>query len=140
MPDEIVIDASVAAKCFLTEGGSNAARMLAKSGATLIAPDLVLIELASVAAKRVRRSDIPADVGALMVARSQALFDELLPTPPLLARAYLLASRYPLSLYDSIYLALAELRQIALVTADLRLIREATTANLARYIRPLDPA
>ena len=39
MPDELVIDASVAAKIFFTEDGSEAARALAVSGQRFCAPE-----------------------------------------------------------------------------------------------------
>src|SRR6516162_1495507 len=117
MPVSIVLDASVAAKCFLTELGSPAARRLAGSGLVLVAPDLVLVELTSVAVKKVRSGEIAAEAGAALTARAAELFDELEPTGPLLDDAYQLASRSRLSLYDSIYLALAVARGLELATA-----------------------
>jgi predicted nucleic acid-binding protein len=137
MPASIVLDASVAAKCFVNEAGSHVARRLAGSGLVLIAPDLVLIELASVAAKKVRRAELSPDAGAQMIARAADLFDELTPTRPLLEPAYRIAAASSLSLYDSLYLALAGRQGLELVTADLKLVAAAAAAGLGEHVRAL---
>jgi predicted nucleic acid-binding protein len=136
MPASVVVDASVAAKCFLSEAGSEAARRLARSGLVLIAPDLILIELAGVAAKKVRRAELTLDAGARMTMRAADLFDELAPVQPLLEQAYRLASQFPLSLYDSLYLCLAERRGLELITADRKLVG-AAAAGLGAHVRLL---
>ena len=137
MPASIVVDASVAAKCFLNEAGSHEARTLAGSGLILIAPDLVLIELASVAARKVKRTELSPEAGARMTARAAELFDELAPTRPLLEPAYRIASNHSLSLYDSVYLALARRQDLELVTADLKLVAAAVAAGLGAHVRAL---
>src|ERR1700736_5676559 len=122
MPDEVVLDASVAAKFFIHEDGSEAAAVFVLSGVRLIAPNLVLIELANVAVKRLRQGHIPRAVAERMVATAASMFDELVPAGALLGRAFVLAADHGLSTYDALYVALAELRGRDLVTADGRLL------------------
>jgi predicted nucleic acid-binding protein len=135
MPIEAVIDASVAAKVFITEEGSDAARAFAVSGVRLLAPDLLLIELASVAAKRMTRGDIPRTLAEAMVAAAPGLPHELVPSAGLTSRAFALAADHGLSAYDSLYLALAEQRGCDLVTADLKLIARVAAAALPLVAR-----
>jgi len=137
MPAEVVVDASVAAKVFITEVGSADARSLFFSGIKAIAPDLVIVELTNVAVKCVRRDDIPRLVGERMVDSVRRLFDELAPTGDLVARAFALAADHGLSTYDATYVALAEARGCDLVTSDLRLVQRATQAGLPVTFRTL---
>lgn len=137
MPAEVVVDASVAAKVFITEAGSAKARALFLSGIKAVAPDLVIVELTNVAAKHVRRGDIPRLVGARMAASALAIYDELAPCADLMARAFALAADHGLSTYDATYVALAEARGCDLITADLRLIARAAQAGLQVTIRAL---
>lgn len=134
MPAEFVLDASVAVKCFITEPGSDLARRLAESGAGLVAPDLIFVELASVAAKRVARGDIPSDLGARLVERAPDLLDQVFPIRPLARQAFDLAQAAGVSAYDGLYLALAQVRGVRLVTADAKLVRKAAEAGLAADI------
>ena len=137
MPAEVVVDASVAVKVFVTEAGSAEARALFLSGIKTVAPDLVIVELTNVAAKHVRRGDIPRLVGERMVGSVRTMFEELAPSRDLVARAFALAADHGLSTYDAAYVALAEARGCDLITADLRLISRAAQAGLPVTIRTL---
>lgn len=135
MAVEAVIDASVAAKVFITEDGSPAARAFATSGTRLLAPDLMLIELASVAAKRLARGDIPRALAEAMVAAAPGLPHEIITAAGLTSRAFALAADHAVSAYDALYLALAERRGCDLVTADQRLIAKVAAAGLSIVAR-----
>jgi predicted nucleic acid-binding protein len=135
MPAEAVLDASVAAKVFVTEVGSEAAEAFVFSGVRLIAPDLVLIELANVATKRFRRGEISRAVAERMAAVARTLFDELTPASGLVVRAFALAADHGFSTYDATYIALAEQRGCELVTADKRLLARAAEARLGLAMR-----
>lgn len=130
MAAEAVIDASVAAKVFITEDGSPKARAFATSGVRLLAPDLMLIELASVATKRLARGDIPRSLAEAMVAATPSLPHEIVATAGLTNRAFTLAADHGISAYDALYVALAEQRRCDLVTADQRLIAKVGAAGL----------
>ncbi len=131
MADEVVMDASVAAKCFFTEEGSALARAFVAGGPVLIAPDLIFAEIASVASKKVRRGDISALLGDEAVHALDDLIDEVVPTAELAHRAFELAVAFGFSAYDGVYLALAERRATRVVTTDLKLIERAARAGLA---------
>jgi predicted nucleic acid-binding protein len=135
MSDEVVVDASVAAKLFITEDGSDAARALAGSDARFIAPDLVLVELANVAVKRLRRGDISRDLAEHMIATARSLFRYLAPAAGLTSRAFELATGHGVSTYDAMYVALAEARGCDLVSSDLRLVARASAAGLPVAVR-----
>ena len=116
----LVVDASVAAKWVLNEPDSPAARRLFTRG-TLLAPDLLWAELGSLLWRRHRQGEFSApearemmiDLRTLPV-RSHALF-------PLLPLALEIGMAISHSVYDCIYLALADREDCRFVTADRRL-------------------
>lgn len=130
MPETLVVDCSVAAKWVLPEPGRAAAMLLLEqheSGElSLIAPDLLLAEFASLLAKRTRRKQIHSqqarEAFQLMVRCAPKLFD----TRHMLPATLELALRYQISLWDCVYLALAVERGCPVITADRRLFRART--------------
>lgn len=137
MPTERVLDASVAAKCFFEEVGSDSAVQLVRSTPRLIAPDLIHAELASIAAKKVRRGEVTHDIGLEAVRRITNLLHEVVPVESLSERAFVLAVEVGCSVYDGLYLSLAEARGCRMATADERLVRRATSANLGHLVEQL---
>ena len=127
MPEEFVLDCSVAAKWVLPEPDRAPALgwfdRYASGEVLLIAPDTLLAEFASLAAKRHRRKQISEEQAreafSLMVKCAPRLFD----TRPRLFRALELSLQYQLSLWDCVYLALALERDCPVLTADRRLFR-----------------
>lgn len=115
----LVIDASVLAPA-LTDDGSDGDKARARlRGRTLAAPELVDLETISV----IRRQ---FSVGALDARRAELALTDLIDLPlrraphrPLLARCWQL--RANLTVYDAAYVALAELLDVVLLTADARL-------------------
>jgi predicted nucleic acid-binding protein len=114
----LVVDASVAIKWVLTEPFEREARALAESGENLIAPDWIAGEVASVLWKWDRRGD-------LRPGEATAFLNEILAGPldlhaslPEVPRALTLALELGHSVYDCVYLALAEREGADLVTAD----------------------
>ena len=137
MGDELVMDASVAVKCLIAEEGSVAALALSVSGPMIVAPALVRLELASVIARKTRKGEIPADAAARLLDDAALLFDLTAPTEPLVARALALAVEHGFSVYDAIYLALAETRGTHVVTADVKLAARARAAGLGGLVQTL---
>lgn len=123
-----VVDASVAGKWFLHEAQTDGALRLRDAVHDLIAPDLMLAELASLMLKAQRRGIVP--VGLIQraiddVGRTVMLYR----TDGLIADAVEIALRYQRSAYDAVYVALAVREACPLVTADRRLY-EAIAASL----------
>jgi predicted nucleic acid-binding protein len=125
MAEELIIDASVAAKWFFAEELSDKARRLLDDSVLKVAPELVLIELATPVWRRLRRGEIDRDVALRICAEFDDIFAELIPVRALAARASEIMIDLVHPVYDCLYLALAERRRKPLVTADRRLIEAA---------------
>ena len=139
MSDEVVLDASVAADHFFPGPGSAAARTFVRSGARMIAPDLIFAEFASVAIKVVRRDLVPNGVARNAIAWLPLLIHEVVALRDLTGAAYDLAAERGFSAYDAFYLALARQRGLRLVTADAKLARRAVDIGMADHVRLLSP-
>ncbi len=137
MHDELIIDASVAVKFFIDEEGAERARALLDQPLPFLAPDLIFVELASVAAKRVRRGDVGAGLAEDMLRRAPGLFVRTWPSVVLMEAAYGFAAAHGLSAYDGVYLALARRRSAVVITADAKLVARAGKAGHGDLLRPL---
>jgi predicted nucleic acid-binding protein len=136
--DRLVLDASVAAKIFFQEEGSETARRVLKEGAPLLAPDLLFVEMASLAVKRVRRGLSTPQEAAFAVRSVRDLIDVVTPVATLCDRAFQLAIRHGFSAYDGVYLVLAEAEGAIMLTADVRFVRLAIAAGLSGHVQALE--
>ena len=132
-----VVDASVAVKWFVDEPGSPAACAMLTSGEIFLAPDLLLVEAGNTAWKKVKRREMTPEQGEAMVRALPLYFDRLVHTDVLIARAYALAHRLDHPVYDCLYLALAELKAVQLVTDDQRLVKAVSRTDFRKFVRPL---
>lgn len=89
------------------------------SGGSLIAPHLLLVEVASVLRRAVLAGDLSADAATLAHADLGDLPIDLLPYEPFADRIW--ALRDNLTPYDAWYVAVAEDLDVALATLDRRL-------------------
>lgn len=121
-----VVDASVVAKWFFREQGTDRARELLQRGGDLVAPELLLAEVANVAWKRALRGETSADHARAVARALPQVMSFFAPLSSLHGRALELALTLGHSVYDCCYLALAESRGLPLVTADLRLLEKVT--------------
>lgn len=140
MPETFVLDCSVAARWLLPEPGRESALNLfaryASGQIDLIAPDLLLAEFASLIAKRCRRKQLSDSQARQAFALINRAAPRLHDTRPLLAPALELSLRLSLSVWDCVYLALAEEYTCPLLTADRRLFRSGAGRHPAiRLIR-----
>jgi predicted nucleic acid-binding protein len=122
-----VVDASIAVKWVIPEVLSEQADRIRDSDDDVLAPDLLLVEVANALwRKTVAREITPreADTALGLVRRSGIDF---YPTEALLSRATDLARRLSHPVYDCVYLALAEQERARFVTADRRLLRRAVS-------------
>ncbi len=114
----VVIDASVACKWFFAEAQSNEARELAASDVSFVAPDLILVECASAAWRRVRDEGLSQAHARAFLMSLPFWFDRLVPSVELHGPAFEMACAMRHPVYDCIYLALAERESTHVVTAD----------------------
>ena len=119
-----VIDAGVVVKWFIPEVDSDIAHQLLErylQGADgPVAPDLLIAECANVLWRRCRQGDITPDEATESLADLLTLQVPLVPATSLVQSALSLALQHQRTVYDALYLALAQERNCTLITADER--------------------
>lgn len=121
MSHPLVVDASVAFKWFVTEEGQEAALSLLQRPARLIAPELLLAEVANIAWKARAQGRISPAQARDLLSRVVEPFDEIVSMRPHFVLAHELGAAFHRPVYDFVYVALAEDRDGVLVTADVKL-------------------
>jgi predicted nucleic acid-binding protein len=118
----LILDASVAAKLFIAEVDSDQAEQVVAAGQPLIAPDLVLVEVANALHKAWRREVID-DIQMDRALRKLPTFGRLFPAADLVANAAIISRilRHPVP--DCVYVALHWRTGAPVVTADLELVQ-----------------
>jgi predicted nucleic acid-binding protein len=115
----LVVDASVLGPALADDGPDGDRARMRLWGESLAAPELIDLETALVIRRQVRSGRMDARRAALALADLVALPLRRAPHRPLLERCWEL--RENLTVYDAAYVALAELLDVALLTADARL-------------------
>ncbi|HLZ75354.1 type II toxin-antitoxin system VapC family toxin [Phenylobacterium sp.] len=138
--DLCILDASIAVKCLVDEADSDLARAALANCTDWTAPDLIFLEVASVAVKSMRRGWLDRPQAAAMVAALPRILAEVVPSDELAAAAFQLAADHGFSAYDAAYLALAIDRKAQMLTADLKLAERARLAGLGHLVATLRPA
>ena len=112
-----VIDSSVALKWVLPEPGVAEAEPYLRAKDS-VAPDIVLVEIANVLAKKVRAGNMtgPEAVEGLQIIRDG--FAQLIASEGLVLRALELSIGLSHPVYDCVFLACAEQLRVKLVTRD----------------------
>jgi len=129
-----VIDASVLGAVFFQEEESEVARRFLAVDRHLAAPDLLFVEMAGLAAKKVRRKVATAEVGRRALTAIGEFVVDVRPASGLAGRAFELAAEHGVSAYDGLYLALAVALRVRVVTLDGKLVRSAEAAGLGRLV------
>ena len=121
----LVVDASVVIKWFIPEPYSTEARVILEDyqlgAVSLLAPDLMNAEFGNVVWKKHLFQGLGATDAQTVIEEFRKLRFRLTPTAALLEKAYHLAVAHRRSVYDMIYLALSNVENCKLVTADERL-------------------
>ena len=113
-----VVDASVGIKWFLPEIHYEAAGRLQLLYASLHVPAFFHLELSNVLSKKIRRDELAPEEGDAIVKELQRLPLQKHSNERLLNPAFTLALQTRRSFYDCLYLALAEVIDAQVVTAD----------------------
>jgi predicted nucleic acid-binding protein len=118
----IVLDASVAAKVYIDEAGSDEAIALVTGKARLAAPELIRMEVTAALCRRVRKEELAAAQAKLRcqhwLDRLHAGLFRLTPDEELLIDAIDLACQIKHPVQDCLYLAAARRLDASLITAD----------------------
>lgn len=113
-----VIDASVAIKWFIPEIYSDVALHASRIQAPLHVPAFIQLEVGSVLAKKIRRNELTRNEGDVILKEFRQLPLQYHSDERLFHAGYALALATHQSLYDCLYLALAETIDGAVITAD----------------------
>ncbi len=133
----LVVDASVAIKWFVRENMHEEATQLLAGDESLLAPDLLLPEVANIAWKKAVRQEIGPEQAVRIVEACLDGGPVLVPSSGLIERAMQMALALTHSVHDCLYLACAEAAGGVLVTADdafCRTGRQTALAPLVRYL------
>ena len=133
----LVIDASVACKWFFEEPLSAEARALAEAGEAFSAPDLILVECANAAWRRVSAETVPLTQAQAFLAALPKWFVSLFPSSRMHARAFEMACVLDHPVYDCLYLALAEDEGSRMVTADLAFVSRVRRSPWSNRVQSL---
>ncbi len=127
----LVVDASVVLKWFLQEAGSDSAAALLDRDDLLIAPDPIVAEVCNAGWQAVRTGTALREQFEIAAARLAVALDALVPLRGLAADAVAAALTLDHPVHDCFYLALAEQRDVRLVTADRRLLGKVAATRWA---------
>jgi predicted nucleic acid-binding protein len=132
-----VVDASVAVKWFVAEEGREDARRVLANSALLIAPDLILTEIANALRKKVAAGEATSAQAHYALARLPDCFLRLAKPEETLLLAFdiSLELRHPFA--DCVYLACAAMNDAILVTDDRKFLEKAVANGHGRRIVPL---
>ena len=122
-----VVDASVAFKWVVNEPLADKARLLRddfRNGINdLLAPDIFPAEIGNAILIAERRGIVPSGQGSTLLADVMTTVPQLHAVlPNLLPRAYAIAAQFQRTVYDCLYVALAEQEKCDMVTADDKLV------------------
>ena len=120
----IVADASIAVRWTIDMPLSDAAEALLRGSMPIIAPDLVIAEVANAFVTAVRLSPTTVQRAQDGLDFLPRWFAELVALPSLRNDAFQIALDLAHPAYDCFYLALAEQRDCPLLTTDERLLRK----------------
>ncbi len=95
-----------------------------------IAPELLVAEAANVVNKKRLSGELSENESDRLLADLLSVPIRLFPHRPILLRAFDLAREYQLTVYDTLYLALAEDHGAVIFTADRKLLKAATDLRL----------
>ncbi len=130
----IVVDASVAIKWFVEENLVAEADEALHGSGSLFAPDLIVTEVTNIAWKKVIRGELEAEQARLIAASIHQGQLDLVPSTMIHQRALGIGLEIEHSIYDCLYLALAERLESPLVTADQRLIGKTKSTAYADLV------
>jgi predicted nucleic acid-binding protein len=130
-----VVDTSALIRLFipdgpLPDGFEDFLRGVERGLNTAIAPELLMAESANVLNQKRKSDELTAPESDQLLTIIIELPIRLFPHRPLIPRAFALAIDRNLSVYDTLYLALAEERSAIVFTADLKLQKIAARLGL----------
>lgn len=134
----IIVDASVALLWLVDTPASMRAEPLLDSEEPVVAPDLIVPELANAVWKSVAFAQLSTADAQDAIESISRFFSDIVPTYPFRNRALSIAIELKHPAYDCFYLALAEQLSCSIVTTDERLLRRCTNTRFEKLLLRLD--
>lgn len=134
----LVVDASVVVKWFVDEPLRPQARHILEYQQEILSPDFMLVELANVVWKKLRKNEITPDHARAIVTASSEAITELVPATHVLTKATELAIELDHPVYDCLYLACLSKPHDLLVTDDRRFFNKTRNTPFEDQVRYLD--
>lgn len=132
---KFVLDASIAAKWIFLEQDSDKAEELLRNNSGFIVPDLFYVEMDSIIGKKVRKRELAVSDAHRKRSQVQKIAADVIYHQILSKMAFEISINLPVSIYDSLYLALAIDRKAVMWTADDRLVRGLSNTIFSEYIK-----
>lgn len=133
----LIVDASVASKWVLPEDGAERASRLRERDDDIIAPALIVSEIANAIWKRIVWGELETDDAVVALGSAVNIVARLIPLEELAKNALATAAELKHPIYDCFYVALAEREGAPLVTADNRLLTVAKKTKFEGLVTPL---
>lgn len=129
-----IIDTSVAAKWLFREKGSRKAESLLEQFSFFFVPDLFVIELDAVIAKKVRKREITTDEALAKNKKRRKLPYRIVEYSEISGLSLELSVSLPITLYDATYIATAIEKHGIVYTADQKLVNGLANTSLNDYL------
>lgn len=129
-----VVDASVAMKWFVPEELSHEALTYLNDEHELLTPDLLWPEFANIVWKKVRRNELSAEEARHVLSLCHQVPFETVESITIIDSAFDIAVSFDRTVYDSVYVALAVLRDCVMITADRRLYNALQSSPTSQHI------
>ncbi len=132
-----IIDTSVAAKWLFLEEGSKESEELLQQLSFFFVPDLFLVEIDAVIAKKVRINEISTEEALEKNEERRKLPYRLVKYEEVSRLVFEMSISLPVTVYDATYIATAIEKHGVVYTADQRLVNGLSNTSLSKYIRSI---
>ncbi|MFZ5675802.1 MAG: type II toxin-antitoxin system VapC family toxin [Pseudomonadota bacterium] len=133
-----VVDANVAIKWFVRQPDSPQAHAVVAAGDTLLAPDLIVPEVANALWRHLKVGEIELDRAIVAMDDLPRLLNEIVSSASLSKIALHMAEALNHAVYDCLYAALAIDRSATFITADRRFAEKLRASRRLTRIKLLD--
>lgn len=135
----VVVDASVAVKWYAAEAGRAEARQILASPVELVAPDILITEVANALRRKVMEGSATREQALSALEDLPGCFSRLIPAEQTLQPAFDLALNLGHPLPDCVYLACAVMNGASLVSDDRKFLEKAVAnGHRSRIIHLVD--
>lgn len=132
--NDVVLDASIAAKWIFWESGSELAQTLLDEQYLFYVPDIFYVEMDAIITKKLRKRELNSDEAYVKRAQVQRLALEKWSHLSLADVAFDISVTLTVTIYDAMYLALAVEKETVMWTGDDRLVRGIRNTFLSDYV------